>query len=273
MIRLLCCAALLAVAAVAQAQAGPEQVWIPLKTSSRVLKLEATLYRPQGEGPFPVLLFSHGSTGGGRTPASTTLRPATVAPEFLARGFVVLAPMRRGRGASEGSSDEVISCDDGRLWQGIEEAIQDTDAALAYLKTLAYVDTGRLVLSGQSRGGFLSVIYSAKHPGLARGVVNYVGGWTGDWGCNAAFNATSFRQAGERNATPMLWIYAEGDHYYQPESIRRYAALYDNGRGADILRLFPRLPGNTSGHSVGRFPDLWRKDLNDFLDRVGFAKP
>lgn len=259
--------------AAARAQPAREQVWVPLALRSETLKLEATLYRPAGSGPFPVLLFSHGSTGGGRTPADRTLRPDTVAQLFLERGFVVLAPMRRGRGASEGRSDEVISCDDARLWQGIDEAIEDTDAALAWLREQPYADLQRLLLSGQSRGGFLSVIYSAKRAGLVRGVVNFVGGWTGDWGCNAAFNATYFRRAGENNATPMLWLYAEGDRYYQPESIRRYAALYDNGRGADILRLYPRLGEGVDGHGLGRFPGLWRRDLGEFLDRIGFSKP
>ena len=66
--------------------------------------LEATLYRPAGDGPHAVLLFNHGSTGGGTVAPSTTLRPSRPAQLFVERGFAVLAPMRRGRGGSDGTA-------------------------------------------------------------------------------------------------------------------------------------------------------------------------
>jgi dienelactone hydrolase len=56
--------------------------------------LEATFYRPGTEGPYPVVLFNHGSAGGGAVSPRMTLRPSRPARFFVERGFAVLAPMR-----------------------------------------------------------------------------------------------------------------------------------------------------------------------------------
>src|SRR4029450_11007413 len=56
--------------------------------------LEATFYRPGTEGPYPVVLFNHGSAGGGAVSPRMTLRSSRPARFFVERGFAVLAPMR-----------------------------------------------------------------------------------------------------------------------------------------------------------------------------------
>jgi dipeptidyl aminopeptidase/acylaminoacyl peptidase len=94
------------------------------------IMLEATLYRPEAEGPHPVLLFNHGSTGGGTVAPSITIRPSRQAQFFVERGFAVLAPMRRGRGASDGASEEYEgTCALEVLSAGFARAIQDVDFA------------------------------------------------------------------------------------------------------------------------------------------------
>jgi len=99
------------------------------------ITLEATLYRPAGDGPHPVLVFNHGSTGGGAVATSTTMRSARQAQFFVERGFAVLAPMRRGRGASEGvPAEHEGTCDPEVLGNGMARAIEDVDAAMAYVR-------------------------------------------------------------------------------------------------------------------------------------------
>jgi len=83
------------------------------------LTLEATLYRPAGDGRRPVLLFNHGSTGRGAVAATITMRPSVLAPFFVARSVAVLAPMRRGRGASQGvHAEQEGACQATLLGQG-----------------------------------------------------------------------------------------------------------------------------------------------------------
>jgi dienelactone hydrolase len=266
-----------ALAIAAAAQPAPrveyEQVWIPAKTSSffgdqKAIKLEATLYKPKGDGPFPLLLFSHGSTGG-VIPATRTLRPSWLADLALERGFVVLAPMRRGRGASEGSYDESYQCDYGVQDAGVRNAIEDTDAALAYARTLPFVDASRVVLAGASRGGILSTIYAMRRPGVALGVVNFVGGWHGAQ-CHTGFNSTMFAEAGKAAKTPALWLYAENDRYYLPATVQGYAKAYADAGAKMQLRIFPS--EGKDGHGFYFRSQEWKKDLGEFLDALGFPR-
>ena len=43
-----------------------------------------------------------------------------------------------------------------------------------------WADASRLLMAGTSRGGFLSVVYAGERPQRVKGVVNFVGGWTGE---------------------------------------------------------------------------------------------
>jgi dienelactone hydrolase len=252
-----------------------ELVWIPMKTSSffggeKNIKLEATLYKPKGNGPFPLLLYSHTSTGAGAIPASRTLRPDMLAQFLTERGMAVLAPMRRGRGMSEGSYDEPYQCNYGSHSAGLENAIADTDAALAYAKSLPFVDQERIVLAGASRGGILSVVYATKRPGVARAMLNFVGGWTSDR-CSHSFHDEVFDAAGKAKGPPMLWLYAENDDLYTISDIQRYASVFEKAGGGLQLRLYPAPMGN--GHFFYlRGPAVYGADLEAFLGQTG-VKP
>ena len=236
------------------------------------LTLEATLYKPAGDGRHPVLLFNHGSTGNGAVAKTATMRPTRQAPFFIERGFAVLAPMRRGRGASEGEAAEWEgACSAVNLGPGFARAIEDVDAALAYLRAQPWADADRVLIAGQSRGGILSVAYAAERPGAARAVINFAGGWTSD-GCDRhgeGFNQPTFAAAGRRSRLPMLWLYAEGDRYYSAASIRRYHGAFVQAGGTAALHLFPDF--GSDGHRLVDRGDLWRPVADEFLRRLSLS--
>ena len=252
--------------------AGSELVWIPMKVSSffggeSTIKLEATLYKPEGSGPFPLVLYSHTSTGAGKIPPTMTLRPDMLASILTARGIAVLAPMRRGRGASEGSYGEPYDCNFGAHSAGLANAVEDTDAAIAFAKTLTFIDSNRIVLAGASRGGILSTVYAAKRPGIALGTVSFVGAWTADW-CSKGFHESVFSEAGAGAKTPALWLYAGNDSLLSTADIQRYMAVYEKAGGRIQLRLYPFSGGD--GHFFYlRDPQIYRADLESFLDTLG----
>jgi hypothetical protein len=82
-------------------QAAPTQVQVArqrMTFSSGDLAISGVLYRPQGRGPFPALIWNHGSE---KTPGAGP-QFDSVASIFVPAGYVVFAPVRRGHGYSKG---------------------------------------------------------------------------------------------------------------------------------------------------------------------------
>ena len=236
------------------------------------IMLEATLYRPAGAGPHAVLLFNHGSTGGGTVAPSVTLRQSRQAQFFVERGFALLAPMRRGRGASEGAHAEYEgTCEPDLLGAGLARAIEDVDAAMAYLRAQAWADPARVLVAGQSRGGLLSVAYAARRPQTVRGVINFAGGWTSQR-CDESgrgFNQATFASAGGQPRVPMLWLYAEEDGYYSAAWIRRYHEAFAQAGGVATFHLFPAF--GTDGHRLVDRVEIWKAATDEFLRRLNLT--
>lgn len=257
-----------------------ETVWIPLTetrppASPREVKLEGMLYRPAAPGRVPVLVFNHGSTGGGRVvPTSTEwYRYPEVARFFVDRGWAVLIPMRRGRGASGGEYLERYECDRGVMAAGVDRAVADLDAVLAFVSSQPWADMDRFLLGGMSRGGLLSVLYPSLRPTKAKGVINFAGGWTAER-CDRAtrFNADTFAEAGRVGKLPMLWLYSENDRNYGPGAVQSYHRLFVQGGGTAELQLYP--PIGYDGHIL--LPGavtVWQVAVQSFLARVGLEQP
>jgi len=257
-----------------------EGIWIPLKEATalggaRDLRLEGFLYRPSSRGPFPVLIFNHGSTGALKiSPTSTAFfRYPEIARFFVERGWAVLVPMRRGRGASGGDYLERYDCDRAILLAGVDRAVADMDAVIAYVSAQSWADTSRLLLGGMSRGGLLSVVYPSRRPTTAKGVINFAGGWTVER-CDISlrFNMETFAEAGRGSTLPMLWLYAENDRNYRPGAIRSYHRAFTQAGGTAELQLFA--PIGYDGHIL--LPgavDVWRTAVSGFLARIGLGGP
>lgn len=276
--------AVLVLASVASAQqAGEptfEAVWIPLTEtpspgSPREVKLEGMLYRPPAPGRLPVLVFNHGSTGGGRVAPTSTewFRYPEVARFFVNRGWAVLIPMRRGRGASGGEYLERYDCDRAVLAAGVDRAVADLDAVLAFVSSQPWADMDRFLLGGMSRGGLLSVLYPSQRRTKARAVINFAGGWTVER-CDRTtrFNADTFAEAGRAGKLPMLWLYSENDRNYGPGAVQSYHRAFIQGGGTAELRLFP--PIGHDGHIL--LPGavtVWQTAVQEFLARIGVDSP
>jgi dienelactone hydrolase len=216
------------------------------------------------------VLLNHGSSGGD----SKQEVPQTEQAKFFTdRGYVVLVPMRRGRGTSGGKSleSEEKSCDP-KSWQvGLDAAYEDVSAAITYAFSLPDVEPSKLVLAGESRGGFLSVAYAAQ--GSRRknvvGVINFVGGWVAqaEDNCPIDFNVVAYRKYGSQTRIPELWLYGDHDRFYSTSSIKSYPVAYTKGGGTVAFNLIPNVPEN--GHWLPGFPDLWSTQVGQYLAARG----
>jgi len=255
---------------------SPATMWIPMTETRllggpRALRLEATVFRPSASGPVPLVVFNHGSTGRGRGSPTETLTYPETARFFVERGWAVLIPMRRGRGASEGDYLEQYDCDTALLSRGVDRAVQDLDAVMAFVGQQTWVDRERLLLAGMSRGGLLSIVYASVRQTGARGVINFAGGWTAE-PCDQRihFHEPTLARAGRATTIPELWLYSENDRNYGPAAVRAYHRAFTGSGGTAELYVFP--PIGHDGHILlPRSVSVWTSAVDGFLRRIGLA--
>src|SRR5262245_17649882 len=97
--------------AAAYGQSPADSAYTEVFYPSGKLRIQAYLYKPNGDGPFPVVIYNHGS----RPTRERHSVPFEYIGRLLARaGYVVLVPERRGYGGSDGPTwSEEISNDKG----------------------------------------------------------------------------------------------------------------------------------------------------------------
>jgi dienelactone hydrolase len=254
-----------------------ERAPTPFFEAGLAVTLEVVIYRPLGNGPYPVLMFNHGSTGNGDDPSQfrLTYTNEQIARYFNERGWMVAFPQRRGRGASDGQYDEGFtpdrsrySCLQGPALAGLERAVQDVDAAYDYLRARQDVDPTRVISGGVSRGGILAMVHAARRPPAFIAAINFVGGWLGE-GCTDAIavNRGAFVSAASfPNST--LWLYGENDPFYSVAHSRANFDAFTIAGGRGSFNVYLRDAG-LSGHLIINDPALWAPDLDVFLRQVG----
>lgn len=253
-----------------------ERAATPFVEYGMAVELEVVIFKPFGPGPFPTVMFNHGSTGDGSDPSvfTRTTFSETVAKFFVDRGWMVAFPQRRGRGQSDGLYDEgfnadrtFYSCQRDVTLAGAERAIDDLDAAVDWLRNRADVDTTRMLGAGASRGGVLSLVHLAERPDVYLGAINFVGGWLGE-GCGDYLdvNRTLFVR-GASFPDDTLWLYANNDTFYSVAHSRANFDAYTGAGGLGEFNVYTRAPG-LNGHFLTNDPELWGADVEAYLSTL-----
>ncbi|HTR83547.1 MAG TPA: CocE/NonD family hydrolase [Reyranella sp.] len=256
---------------------------VPVTVDGETVKLAVITHKPAGNGPFPTLVFHHGSTGRG-TDTSLFARPydpKQLSDWFVARGWAVILPSRRGRGGSEGRYDEGFaidrsqgySCEPTLSLPGADRALRDIDAITPLLLAQPFVDRSRFAVGGQSRGGILTVAWAGRHPGEPKAAINFVGGWMSTSCPSAtAINGPLFAR-GTAYPLPMQWLYGENDSYYPVSATRASFQAFQAAGGKGSYDIFTP-PAGMNGHFINTVPSLWTATLEAYLAARGLpAKP
>ncbi|MFK7965751.1 MAG: alpha/beta hydrolase family protein [Burkholderiaceae bacterium] len=244
-----------------------------LTENSARVSLEAVIYQPDGKGPFPTLVFNHGSTGTGSDSSlfSKTWAEPNIARWFTQRGWMVVFPQRRGRGRSTGLYREGLE-EDGSGYSirpevslpGIDRALTDIDTVVNWATKQAEVNAERMLIGGQSRGGLLSVVYAGTRPEKFMGAINFVGGWMGDrLEATRAINREAFLR-GAGTGTSSLWLYADQDPFYSLEHSRANFAAYMAAGGKGEFHALAVKP-KQNGHQVIADSQLWGARVDAFI--------
>jgi len=251
-----------------------------LRLEGKPVRLQFIVWKPNGEGPFPVLLFNHGSTGRGTEP--TMFRKPyfhePIGRYFTERGWMVVTPMRRGRGWSDGLYDEGFgvpraggyTCITDWSLAGSERALADLTAAFNVLSTWPEVDASRIVVGGQSRGGILAVTFAGRNLDRVGGVINFVGGWMAEICPNAGVINGTLVTKHVSAKPPMLWLYGDRDPYYSLDHSRWFFDRFTEAGGKATYHAIEPNPG-ASGHGISYTPELWQAHVNKYMTDLGFT--
>ncbi|TDY49949.1 dienelactone hydrolase [Paraburkholderia rhizosphaerae] len=230
------------------------------------ITLQTTIYKPDGPGPFPLVVFNHGKIHGDpRSQARSD--PVSFAREFVRRGYVVVAPNRQGFAQSGGTYVQ-DGCNVER--NGLSQAA-DVASTVDFMAKQSYVDAQHIVIAGTSHGGLATIAYGADAASGVRGLINFSGGLRQDACTDWQGNLTrAFGTYGEQARVPSLWLYGDNDSIWSPELVSQMYAAYDahaaNSKMVDFGMYkndAHRLVGDRDGVHI------WWPSVERFLARIG----
>lgn len=254
---------------------APETVLVP----SGKLRLKALLWKPTGPGPFPAVLFCHGS--GGADADHTAGLPITeaaekLAPLFLKRGFAFMYLFRRGQGLSADQGpfmQEILQREEAAKGKEAHQHLQfmlattdhldDVMAGLTFLRTTPGIDSKRLAIMGHSFGGQLTLL-AAERDNTIRAAVT-VSAAAGSWQRSPELRERLL-SAVDKLTAPIMLIQAANDYSTAPS----YALADELERlhKPHLLKIYPPV-GKTSddGHNFLYLAiPKWEADVFGFLD-------
>lgn len=239
-------------------------------------KVVITQFKPDGDGPFPFVILNHGRSGSNRA-QPPRFRYTAQARYFVKRGFAVFEPTRIGYGAMGTDPDPEDSggCRNKNYAPMAEAASQEILAVIAYAARQRYVDPQRLLIVGQSVGGYSTVATAAKNPPGLIAAINFAGGAGGDpqlhpgEPCEAYKLEKLYGDFGASSKAPMLWVYTENDQYFGPKYSKAWHSAYVSRGGSAQFSLMPSF--GSDGHSLfSAGLTIWEPVVSQFLDRHGF---
>jgi carboxymethylenebutenolidase len=241
------------------AQNKPEEVVF----SSGGRQLHGFLWKPEGSGPFPAILWNHGSE---KLPGS---QPA-LASFYTAHSYVFFVPHRRGQGRSPGDyiQEVVAQAPPGdrarRMVELQEDEVDDVVAGLIYLKSQTFVDPARIAISGCSYGGIQTLLAGERDLGI-KALVPFAPGAM-SWEQNLPLRDRLVRAVGLAKA-PVFLIQAKNDYSLAPSQALSKEA--EKKRTHFQSKIYPAF-GST--HQDGHWgfcstaTDVWGNDVLVFLE-------
>lgn len=253
----------------------PETVEFP----SGKLHLKGYLWKPAGAGPFPAVLFNHGSGGADADHTAgmpITQAAITLAPFFVKHGYAFFYPFRRGHGPSASQApfmQDVLRREEEVRGKGARQHLQfvlattdqldDVMAALAFLKTVPAVDSHRIALAGHSFGGQLTLL-AAERDKTIRAAVTFAAA-AGSWDRSAELRERLTAAIHNTNA-PIMLTHAEND--FGTTAGKALAGELERLHKPYVPKIYPPVGlTHEDGHGMlyENIP-AWEPDVLEFLD-------
>lgn len=231
-------------------------------------RLQVTVYLPDGNGPFPVAVINAGADHVSDTHPGERLGYTFLTGYFLSRGYAVAQPMPQGFG---GSSGKPISNGCALDQTGLLNA-QDIKAVLHNMSAIVELDMSRIIVAGQSFGGWTSLALSTQQIPGQKGQIVF----------SPAFQASSCQQGDAAliqgseklgvasHQMPTLWVESHTDSLVPEATWRQMQVAYQKGN-AHVSVLDVPVIKKDSGTLTGSPKNFspWMPKMDTFLQRLG----
>lgn len=235
--------------------------------------LVGDLWKPAGSGPFPTLVWNHGSFVLG-TPAGNEkkmMRKHTPLAEFYtSHGYIIFFPSRHGHVGSPDYTGAMLAEYEDLKGQHNTIALhefwnRDVQAAIRYIRTRPDVDPKRLVVTGYSYGG-IQTLLTAEHGSGMRAAVCFAPG-AESW--NNGKVQRRLLQAARQAPIPIFLLQAHNDYSLGPSEV--LGPVITQKGPPNRAKVYPAF-GTTTGDGHAGFSmngeEIWGPDVLAFLNSV-----
>jgi dienelactone hydrolase len=214
----------------------------------------AVLFRPPGEGPFPLAVIAHAST-------QNVLRRAQMPqPEYralaawlVARGIAVLVPERPGHGATGGKYlEDQGGCDEAEYARSGRVTADEIAAAAGLLRKQSFIRPEGMVVIGHSAGAWGALALAGEDPKNVAAIIAFApgrGGHANDFPNRVCAPHTLMAAAGafgKAARVKVTWLVAANDSYFSPAFSRQLVDAFRAAGGKAEFQVLPAHGGE--GH-------------------------
>jgi dienelactone hydrolase len=236
------------------------------------IALAGELFKPRGNGPFPAILYNHGSAPGMLNSQASKV----IGPLFAEKGWVFFMPYRRGQGLSAKAGpyigDELKAARKrGGETEGFAtmvallstDHLEDQLAAYQWLTSQKLVQTNRVAVAGNSFGGIETVLGAAQTPYCA--AVDASGG-AETWSESPDLQ-NLLKAAVRKSNAPIFFFQAENDFDLSPSKVL-FSEMKQAGKEA-VLKIYPPYGSSSrDGHSFAYLGSAtWFNDVFSFIQK------
>jgi carboxymethylenebutenolidase len=236
------------------------------------ITLHGSLYKPKGQGPFPAVIYNHGSAAGMLSKQAFDV----LGPVFASHGGVFFGPYRRGQGLSGSAGpyigDQIAAAEkNGGIpaAAGVMVRLLETDhlndqlAALAWLRKQSFVRPDRIAVAGTSFGGIETVLGAER--GNYCAAIDSAGG-AQSWARAPELQTLMTRVVRNANA-PIFFFQAANDYDLSPS--KTLSAVMKKANKTYKMKIYPPYgKSSADGHAFGYFGSaVWADDVFRFLNQ------
>ena len=231
-------------------------------------QLKGFLFKPPGAGPFPCMVYNHGS---GVVEGHEDNATPGIGILLNSWGIACFMPQRRGYGFSSGptwrsecSAPEFSDEYNAQLVRRLAAECDDVLAAFKYLAPLPGIDGDRIGVMGSSFGGTNTLLAAAREPRF-RCAIEFAGAAM-NWDRNPVI-AAHMVAAAKQVTMPIYFVQAANDFSIRPTEDIAHAL-----HGSSVpyqAKIYPPF-GHThyEGHLLaGRGSQIWGPEMRHFLER------